>query len=102
MVDEHFEANPMKGTSFDFDDDDEVFRNRFKNDGKMRSLETIKDMVEQLTQRLKYYETQYVKSKRENNRELMIISLRNYKAIEGARQSLKWVIRVKGVEHPLF
>ena len=102
MVDDVYEANPMKGTSFDFDDDDEVFRNRFKNDGKMRSLETIKDMIEQLTQRLKYYKTQYVKSKRENNRELMITSLRNYKAIEGARQALKWAIKERGVEHPLF
>ena len=102
MVEDIFEANPMKGTSFDFDDDDEDFRNRFRNTETRRSVETIKDMIEQLTQRLNHYQNQYVKSKKENNRPLMITSLRNFKAIEGARQALKWAIKEKGAEHPLF
>jgi hypothetical protein len=100
MVD--FEANPMKGTSFDIGDDDEEPLTRSNSSKSMRSLGEISDMIEQITQRMKYYQDKYKDAKKSNSRGAMISSLRNYKALEGSRKSLRWVLRDGRAKHPLF
>lgn len=98
-----FEANPMKGTSFDIDDENEIDLSfRIGGDGNRRSLDEIFDMIEQITQRLKFYENLYKRAKRNNNRNDMILALRNYKALEGARQGLRWSINDPDAEIVLY
>lgn len=100
---DEFKANPMKGTSFDIiDDDDDEYGMRLKGSKNMRDSVEINDMIEQITQRMKYYEGKYTKAKKTKDRSEMISVLRNFKALEGARQSLRWVLKDKSVKHPLF
>tara|TARA_Y100000004_G_C8697605_1_gene320239 strand:- start:175 stop:474 length:300 start_codon:yes stop_codon:yes gene_type:complete len=98
---EEFEANPMKGTSFDISEGDEPDLKR-KVSSKTRDAQEIQDMIEDITQRMKFYETSYKRAKKSNDRVEMISSLRNFKALEGARQSLRWVLKDTRVKHPLF
>ena len=51
---------------------------------------------------MKFYQGKYQKAKKSNDRPDMISSLRNFKALEGARQSLRWVLKDERVKHPLF
>lgn len=98
---EEFEANPMKGTSFDISEGDEPDLKR-KTSSKTRDAQEIQEMIEDITQRMKFYETSYKRAKKSNDRVEMISSLRNFKALEGARQSLRWVLKDSRVKHPLF
>ena len=88
---ESFEANPMKGTSFDIDDENEIDLSfRIGGDANRKSLDEIFDMIEQITQRLKFYENLYKRAKRNN------------KALEGARQGLRWSINDPDAEIVLY
>ena len=90
---EEFEANPMRGTSFDIDDDEEEdLYYRIRQQSDIKSKEEIYDMIEQITQRLKYYQNLYQRAKRKNDRTNMVVALRNYKALEGASQALRWAL----------
>jgi hypothetical protein len=100
MVD--FEAHPMRGTSFDIGDDDEEPLTRSNSSESMRSLEEISNMIEQITQRMKFYQDKYMDAKKSNSRDTMISSLRNFKALEGSRKSLRWVLKDSRANHPLF
>ena len=62
----------------------------------------IKDMIEQITQRMKYFERLYTQAKRKQDRNDMIIALRNFKALEGARQALRWTLKDPDVEIVLY
>ncbi len=100
---DEFNANPMKGTSFDIlDDNDDEYSMRLKGSKNMRDSVEINDMIEQITQRMKLYEGKYTQAKKTKDRNEMISALRNFKALEGARQSLRWVLKDKSVKHPLF
>jgi len=101
---DEFNANPMKGTSFDISDDsgEGQYGRRLKGNNKIRDLIEINDMIEQITQRMKFYEGKYTQAKKSKDRTEMISSLRNFKALEGARQSLRWVLKDETVNHPLF
>lgn len=100
---DEFEAMPMRGTSFDIDDEeDDAFMMRIKGGSSVRRVSEIEDMIEQITQRMGYYETVYKRAKRAKNQNDMVIALRNFKALEGARQSLRWVLKDPLVDHPLF
>lgn len=102
MVD--FEANPMKGTSFGIGGIGLVGEpiTRSYSSKSMRSLDEISDMIEQITQRIKYYEDKYMDAKIIKDRDTMILSLRNFKALEGSRKSLRWVLKDSRANHPLF
>ena len=99
---DEFHANPMKGTSFNIGDEGDLFDNTKKGSQKIRNTIEIQDMIEQITQRMKFYQGKYQKAKKSNDRPDMISSLRNFKALEGARQSLRWVLKDERVKHPLF
>ena len=95
--------NPMKGTSFMIDDDeDERFQRRISRATDIREKDEIKDMIEQITQRMKYFERLYTQAKRKQDRNDMIIALRNFKALEGARQALRWTLKDPDVEIVLY
>jgi hypothetical protein len=99
-----FEApNPMRGTSFMIDDDeDERFQRRISRAKDIRPKDEIKDMIEQITQRMKYFESMYKRAKSRDDRNDMIIALRNFKALEGARQALRWTLKDPDVEIVLY
>jgi len=98
-----FKANPMKGTSFEISDEgDDEYNLRMMGINETRDTDEINDMIEQITQRMKYYQGKYTKAKKTNDRGEMISSLRNFKALEGARQSLRWVLKDSSVKHPLY
>mgnify|MGYP001197779768 FL=1 len=96
--------NPMKGTSFDInDDEDDIETIDIYNRGiDLRPLNEIKQMIEDILQRMSYYERRYKQAKKSGDRGTQISALRNYKALEGARQALRWAIQEQGVEHPLY
>ena len=98
-----FEANPMRGTSFNIDDDDDdtTFA-QFMRDKSLRPASEIEDMIQQVTQRMGEYRTLYEQGKRNRNRDAQIESLRNYKALEGVRQALRWVLMYPDVDQPLY
>ena len=101
---DEFNANPMKGTSFDISDDggNDKYSRRLKGTNEIRDSYEINDMIEQITQRMKFHEGKYTQAKKTKDRNEMISALRNFKALEGARQSLRWVLKDKTVKHPLF
>lgn len=98
-----FEANPMRGTSFNIDDDDEdTTFSQFMRDKSIRPASEIEDMIQQVTQRMGEYRALYEQGKRNRNRDAQIESLRNYKALEGVRQALRWVLMYPDVDQPLY
>lgn len=100
---DEFEATPMRGTSFDIDDDDDDSNfSRFMQNKTLRPSAEIEDMIQQVTQRMGEYQRLYQESKRRRNREAQIEALRNYKALEGVRQALRWVLMYPDVDQPLY
>tara|TARA_S200002703_G_scaffold96949_1_gene83769 strand:+ start:10997 stop:11302 length:306 start_codon:yes stop_codon:yes gene_type:complete len=98
-----FEANPMRGTSFNIDDDDEdTTFSQFMRDKSIRPASEIEDMIQQVTKRMGEYKSLYEQGKRNRNRDAQIESLRNYKALEGVRQALRWVLIYPDVDQPLY
>jgi hypothetical protein len=98
-----FEANPMRGTSFNIDDDnDDTTFSQFMKDKSLRPSSEIEDMIQQVTKRMGEYKMLYEQGKRIKNRDAQIESLRNYKALEGVRQALRWVLMYPNVDQPLY
>ncbi len=98
-----FEANPMRGTSFNIDDDnDDITFSQFMKDKSIRPASEIEDMIQQVTQRMGEYKSLYEQGKKRRNRDAQIESLRNYKALEGVRQALRWVLMYPNVDQPLY
>lgn len=98
-----FEANPMRGTSFNIDDDDEdTTFSQFMREKSIRPASEIENMIQQVTQRMGEYKMLYEQGKRNRNRDAQIESLRNYKALEGVRQALRWVLMYPDVDQPLY
>lgn len=101
---DEFEATPMRGTSFNIDDDDDDDSNfsRFMQNKTLRPSSEIEDMIQQVTIRMGEYQRLYQESKRRRNRDAQIEALRNYKALEGVRQALRWVLMYPDVGQPLY
>ena len=68
----------------------------------MRNIEEILEMIESIRDRIEFYKQEYIYYKGKKDRAGMISAIRNFKALQGAHQSLRWAIGEKGVDHPLF
>jgi len=62
----------------------------------------IEDMIDRVMERLYYFRKMYYTAKKERNRKAMYIAIRNFKALEGVNQALRWTLGEKGVGHPLY
>ena len=67
-----------------------------------RAIEDIEDMIDRVMERLYYFRKMYYIAKKERNRKAMYLAIRNFKALEGVNQALRWTLGEKGVGHPLY
>lgn len=96
---ESFEAPRMRGTDFSIDGIEDWPLRTYEDE---RSREEILEMIEQIRDRLEYYKLKYKEAKAAKDRSKMVSSIRNWKALEGARQALRWALGEEGVDHPLY
>jgi len=98
---ESFEAsNRMRGTDFSLSDDIDEWPMRKYSE--KRGKEEVLDMIEQIRERMEFFKGEYMVAKRLKDKGAMIAAIRNFKALEGAHQALRWSLGEKGVEHPLY
>ena len=96
---ESFEAREfMKGTSFDIGEIEWPVKKYIEE----RDTEEIKDMIEQIRERMEHYKREYKLAKKDTDKGGMVYSIRNWKALQGAHQALRWALGEQGVEHPLY
>jgi len=67
-----------------------------------RSDEEIEDMIERVMVRLYELKRIFERARREGDRSAAIEAARNWKALEGVNQALRWALAEVGVEHPLY
>jgi hypothetical protein len=63
-----------------------------------RTWEEIEDMLNKAERKQNMHS---IAMQRTNNKEEKISHMRNYKALEGAIKSLRWVLGDRLIEHPL-
>jgi hypothetical protein len=59
-------------------------------------------MIDRVMERLYFFRKMYYTAKKERNRKAMYLAIRNFKALEGVNQALRWTLGEKGVAHPLY
>ena len=94
-----FEAPRMRGTDFSIEGIEDWPLRTYEDE---RSRQEILEMIEQIRDRLEYYKLKYKEAKAAKDRSQMVLSIRNWKALEGAKQALRWALGEKGVDHPLY
>lgn len=62
----------------------------------------IEDMIDRVMERLYFFRKMYYTAKKKRNRKAMYLAIRNFKALEGVNQALRWTLGEKGVAHPLY
>jgi hypothetical protein len=93
--------NRFKGVSFNIgDDENETIVGPVRS--KQRSVDEIVEMIDMVMNRLVYYKKMYNGAKKEGNKKAQYLAIRNYKALEGANQALRWSLSEKDVGHPLY
>lgn len=89
----------MRGTSFSIGDDEKTVYKKF---GDLRSKEEIENMLEQARERMYFFKRKYIEYKKIKDKQAQLSAARNYKALEGLYNGLRWVLRDSEIHHPLY
>lgn len=93
--------NRFKGVSFNLgDDENETIVGPIRS--RQRDADEIIEMIEMVMNRLIFYKKMYRDAQTEGNKKAQYLAIRNYKALEGANQALRWSLSEKDVGHPLY
>lgn len=93
--------NRFKGVSFNLgDEDNETIVGPIRS--RQRDADEIIEMIEMVMNRLIFYKKMYKDAQNQGNKKAQYLAIRNYKALEGANQALRWSLSEKDVGHPLY
>lgn len=93
--------NRFKGVSFNIgDDENKTVIGPIRT--RQRDVDEIIEMIEMVMNRLIYYKKMYKDAQNQGNKKAQYLAIRNYKALEGANQALRWSLSEKDVGHPLY
>ena len=93
--------NRFKGVSFNIgDDENKTVIGPIRT--RQRDVDEIIEMIEMVMNRLIYYRKMYKDAQTQGNKKAQYLAIRNYKALEGANQALRWSLSEKDVGHPLY
>jgi len=86
-------------TDFSIDDDVKIHGPVRKHN---RPPEEIEDMIERVMVRLHELKRIFEAARERGERSAAMEAARNWKALEGVNQALRWAIAEEGVDHPLY
>ena len=101
---ESFEAprdDGFKGVNWDLGEEGKISIHKPER-SYGRSREDIEEMIDMVMNRLYFFKRMYFNARNKKDRKAMYLAIRNFKALEGANQALRWSLGEKDVEHPLY
>ena len=89
----------FRDADFSIDEEDSIFGPRRLYN---RTDEEIEEMIERVMTRMHELKRIFERARGKKERSAAMEAARNWKALEGVNQALRWCLAEEGVSHPLY